>query len=241
MDFNQFPFDKHTCNLQVGVDLPTSEVDIKSLQSENDLLATTISSKLEYSIRFGPLPQENQFSVTHALHKSNGSVQSQTGFQIHLERKMSTYIFNYYLPSGLFVIVSWMSYVIPPDSIPARITLIITTFLVLVNIATTAFSKFPISSEINPIQLWIMACLAFVFSTIIQFALILAYQRKVIRHTFVTRWKIKKQGICMRPMRDDMLGISELKMMILLMKIDGMCLTGSLVLFFAFNVYYWLY
>lgn len=178
--------------------------------------------------------------MTKSLHSSNGSFQSQAGFQIFLERKTSTYIFNYYIPSGLFVIVSWMSYFIPPDSIPARITLIITTFLVLVNIATSAFSKFPISAKINPIQMWILTCLAFVFSTIIQFALILAYQRKVIRHTFVTRWKIKKQGICMRPMRDDMVGISELKMMILLMKIDGMCLSASLVLFFVFNVYYWI-
>ena len=45
---------------------------------------------------------------------------SRSGFKINLRRKVSTFIFNYYIPSGLFVIVSWMSFVIPPDSVPAR-------------------------------------------------------------------------------------------------------------------------
>ena len=33
---------------------------------------------------------------------------STTGFQLLLTRKMSFYIVTYYLPSGLFVVVSWI-------------------------------------------------------------------------------------------------------------------------------------
>ena len=77
---------------------------------------------------------------------------SSAGFRLSFRRKVSTYVFNYYIPSGLIVLVSWMSFVIPPDSVPARITLIITTFLVLINIANSAFSKSPISRSVNPIQ-----------------------------------------------------------------------------------------
>lgn len=70
--------------------------------------------------------------------------------------QVNYYIFNYFIPSGLFVIVSWVSFVIPPDSVPGRIALIITTLLVLVNIANTIFSISPAADAINAIQvrLW---------------------------------------------------------------------------------------
>ena len=29
-----------------------------------------------------------------------------------------SYIITYYLPSGLFVVVSWISFLIPPDIVP---------------------------------------------------------------------------------------------------------------------------
>ena len=35
---------------------------------------------------------------------------SATGFELVLTRKMSFYVVTYYLPSGLFVIVSWIRY-----------------------------------------------------------------------------------------------------------------------------------
>ena len=36
---------------------------------------------------------------------------STTGFQLVLTRKMSFYVVTYYLPSGLFVVVSWIRYI----------------------------------------------------------------------------------------------------------------------------------
>ena len=39
--------------------------------------------------------------------------------------------------AGLFVVVSWISFVVPPDVIPGRMALLITLFLVLVNIFNT--------------------------------------------------------------------------------------------------------
>ena len=31
-----------------------------------------------------------------------------------------SYIITYYLPSGLFVVVSWISFLIPPDIVPGK-------------------------------------------------------------------------------------------------------------------------
>ena len=35
-------------------------------------------------------------------------------------KKVSHYIITCYLPSGMFVIVSWISFLIPPDIVPGR-------------------------------------------------------------------------------------------------------------------------
>jgi hypothetical protein len=36
-------------------------------------------------------------------------------FQLVLARKMSFYVVTYYLPSGLFVVVSWISFLVNPE------------------------------------------------------------------------------------------------------------------------------
>ena len=48
-----------------------------------------------------------------------------------LRRKISYHLLQTYLPSGLFVIVAWLSLFLPPESIPGRITMAMTTLLTL--------------------------------------------------------------------------------------------------------------
>ena len=45
--------------------------------------------------------------------------------------------------SGLFVVVSWISFVVPPEVIPGRMALLVTIFLVLVNIFNTVTTNTP--------------------------------------------------------------------------------------------------
>ena len=52
----------------------------------------------------------------------------------------------------MFVAISWVSFVIPPDSIPGRVTLLITDLLVQVNIANSAFANAPTSDSINYVR-----------------------------------------------------------------------------------------
>ena len=59
---------------------------------------------------------------------------SVTGFQMTMTRRMSHYMITYYLPSSLFVVVSWTSFLIPSEDIQGRMALLVTLFLVLVSI-----------------------------------------------------------------------------------------------------------
>ena len=88
-------------------------------------------------------------------------------FELTLRRKVSHYIITCYLPSGMFVIVSWISFLIPPDIVPGRMTLLITVFLVLVNIFNTITTNIPKAEGLTAIEAWVMVCVLFVFGALV--------------------------------------------------------------------------
>ena len=69
---------------------------------------------------------------------------------------------------GLFVIVSWISFLIPMDVIPGRMGLLVTLFLVLVNIFNTVTTNTPKAEGLTAIEAWMLACILFVFGALIE-------------------------------------------------------------------------
>jgi hypothetical protein len=55
------------------------------------------------------------------------------GMEIKLSRCVSPYLLNVYLPTAIFVVMSWVSFLIPTDVVPARIVLLVTLCLVIIN------------------------------------------------------------------------------------------------------------
>lgn len=53
--------------------------------------------------------------------------------EVVLKRRISYHLMNTFLPSGLFVCVSWLTFLVPADQIPGRMVLTITTLLTLVS------------------------------------------------------------------------------------------------------------
>ena len=68
------------------------------------------------------------------LVRDSATIQGDYVLCVREDSKVSHYIITCYLPSGMFVIVSWISFLVPPDIVPGRMTLLVTVFLVLVNI-----------------------------------------------------------------------------------------------------------
>ena len=76
---------------------------------------------LDYDITINKLREQDRIFVGGSL--GNYSL---AGFEMILRRHVSHYIINYYLPSGLFVVVSWISFLVPADIIPGTIQYTIT-------------------------------------------------------------------------------------------------------------------
>ena len=100
------------------------------------------------------------------------------GVEMKLKRNMMKYLYIYYLPSGLFVVVSWVGFLIPPEVVPGRMAMLITLFLVLINIFNTVTSNSPNVEGMTAIAAWMLACILFVFGALLAYAFILWRKKK---------------------------------------------------------------
>lgn len=164
MRFDKFPLDKQTCMFTLG---SYSYNDAKMVFNTKGAgyTAPKVSNSiaLDYAITITKLKPQDTILEYGAL--GNYSL---AGFEMVLDRYVSTYIITYYLPSGLFVIVSWISFLIPMDVIPGRMALLVTLFLVLVNIFNSVTTNTPKAEGLTAIEAWMLACILFVFGALIE-------------------------------------------------------------------------
>ena len=58
----------------------------------------------------------------------------EVGFKLKMMRVKQPYLLKYYFPCVAIVVVTQISFYIPPDAIPGRIALLVTQFLTLTNL-----------------------------------------------------------------------------------------------------------
>ena len=163
MHFDKFPLDTQSCKFQVGsYSYDDSQMTFTTLRAGYDGKVEN-SIALDYAIEIRNLSPQDSILLFDGL--GNFSL---AGFELVLNRYVSTYIITYYLPSGLFVIVSWISFLIPMDVIPGRMALLVTLFLVLVNIFNNVTTNTPKAEGLTAIEAWMLACILFVFGALIE-------------------------------------------------------------------------
>ena len=69
---------------------------------------------------------------------------SQTGFNLILDRSTTKFFVNIYIPTSLLTIASFIGFLIPVEMVPGRMALLVTIFLMLVNISSTEQNRGPI-------------------------------------------------------------------------------------------------
>ncbi|VDM23791.1 unnamed protein product [Toxocara canis] len=91
---------------------------------------------------------------------------------IELKREFSYYLLQLYIPSFMLVAVSWVSFWLDKDSVPARVTLGVTTLLTMTTQASGVNANLPPVSYTKAIDIWIGVCMAFIFGALLEFALV---------------------------------------------------------------------
>merc|ERR1711974_293136 len=73
-----------------------------------------------------------------------------------LSRKISPYITSYYLPSGLLVCLSWVTFFVPIEAVLGRLSVAMIPLFFLVHLLVSISSSFPKSTDgMNALEIWI--------------------------------------------------------------------------------------
>ena len=93
----------------------------------------------------------------------------------YLHRYLFKHIIQSYLPTTMIVIVSWLSFMIPPESFPGRSGMLVLLVLVIINIMLVIIGQSPVVSGICGLTIWSMLCLFMVIMRQNNFTRIRAY------------------------------------------------------------------
>ncbi len=151
-----------------------------------------------------------------------------TGVEIRLDRHYLKYLYVYYLPSGLFVVVSWASFLIPPEVVPGRMAMLITLFLVLINIFNTVTTNSPNVEGMTAIAAWMIVCILFVFAALAGYAWLLWKKKKSCLKRKRLRKMTEEEGKLRSRRKEEFRS-----------KVDDMFLVVFPLLFTIFNTIYW--
>uniref|UniRef100_A0A182SV33 Neurotransmitter-gated ion-channel transmembrane domain-containing protein n=1 Tax=Anopheles maculatus TaxID=74869 RepID=A0A182SV33_9DIPT len=123
----------------------------------------------------------------------------------NLRRRLGYHLFHTYIPSALIVVMSWISFWIKPEAIPARVTLGVTSLLTLGTLSllsiqhystivrltglrkltipatqnTQSQQSLPPVSYVKAIDVWMSSCSVFVFLSLMEFAVVNNYMGPV--------------------------------------------------------------
>ncbi|KAG7235892.1 hypothetical protein INR49_002090 [Caranx melampygus] len=85
-----------------------------------------------------------------------------------LRRQVGFYMMGVYAPTLLIVVLSWLSFWINPDASAARVPLVLSLSSESMSLA----SELPKVSYVKAIDIWLIACLLFGFSSLVEYAVV---------------------------------------------------------------------
>nr|XP_040571567.1 glycine receptor subunit alpha-2-like isoform X2 [Lepeophtheirus salmonis] len=164
MKFSAYPLDHQECKFHVGSYIHDASQIYFTGTYGHDVANQRAQ---QYEINITALDLEDK------MVKWANRDYSQTGFKIKLNRRRTPVLLQTYLPSGLFVVVSWISFIVPPEVVPGRMALLVTLFLVLVNIFNSVTANAPKSEGLTAVETWVVMCILHVFAVLAEYACIL--------------------------------------------------------------------
>ena len=225
------------CSFYMGSVTKESHVMVFNLKQLTMKQSTVELQGMDINLAYSSALKSVEMNLTFDGYNQFYSV---VGFKLKLERYFMQFILSYYFPSFVFVVVSWASFLIPPDVIPGRMALLITLMLVLVNLYGTIIRTQPPSNSPTLLAIWTFTCIMFVTGALFAYAIILWQKRKSSRNTS------GKNTNAVKPTKKVPAGNSydksEKHENILEMKgkdWDGFCLMVFPSAFMIFNLIYW--
>ncbi|KAI5718821.1 hypothetical protein M8J76_000680 [Diaphorina citri] len=170
MDFSLYPLDVQTCY----VDFSSYKYTVSDMH-----FRWRDDPPLNFPRDSGDIYRLPRYVVSFATEKVNRTIyygegnHSAARMIITLSREIRSHLVESYLPSTLFVIMSWGSFVVMPEIVPGRMVLLVTTLLSLVTMFDTIRNNSPSALELKCIEVWLISCTCFVFLAMLEYFIVL--------------------------------------------------------------------
>ncbi|XP_046363512.2 glycine receptor subunit alpha-2-like [Haliotis rufescens] len=171
MDLVKFPMDKQTC-----------QIDMESYSFTTDDLYFAFSSERP-PVEKGKGADIPDFTITGITHEDCSVTYATGTFTclraiLHLKREIGFYATQTYIPSILIVVLSWASFWIDHEAVPARISVGLLTVLTITTQSSGARAQLPRVPYVKAIDVWMSACLVFVFAAYMEYAVVSVLSRR---------------------------------------------------------------
>ncbi|XP_072125846.1 glycine receptor subunit alpha-4-like [Mobula birostris] len=184
MDLKNFPMDVQTCAMQLeSFGYTMNDLIFQWLEEESVQVAEGLT-----------LPQfilNDEKDLGYCTKSYNTGKFTCIEVKFHLERQMGYYLIQMYIPSLLIVILSWVSFWINMDAVPARVGLGITTVLTMTTQSSGSRASLPKVSYVKAIDIWMAVCLLYVFAALLEYAAVNFVSRQ---HKDFIRLRKKEQS-----------------------------------------------
>nr|VZI03317.1 unnamed protein product [Spirometra erinaceieuropaei] len=180
MYLRNFPMDRQYCDMDIGSYGYTID-QLKFVWDESRPLVFADDMQIS---EFNTPTETFTEDCTVPGTTSTGTYSCLLG-KFQLRRQIGSYLVGTYIPAFLIVIVSWLTFWVNTDAIPARVTLGLLTLISLLTKGASLDSTLPRVSYIKAIDVWLIACLLFVIAAMLEFTLASYWSRRVSQR----RWR----------------------------------------------------
>lgn len=177
MNLKLYPLDKQTCSLKMASYAWKTD-DLIFVWKKGD--PVQIEDKLHL-----PRFSLEKFETAYCNSKTNTGEYSCLTVDLLFKREFSYYLIQIYVPCCMLVIVSWVSFWLDQNAVPARVSLGVTTLLTMATQTSGINASLPPVSYTKAIDVWTGVCLMFVFGAMLEFALVNYASRSDMNHDLI--------------------------------------------------------
>ncbi|KAM5221547.1 gamma-aminobutyric acid receptor subunit theta [Ctenodactylus gundi] len=162
LDLQNFPMDKQLCTLEVeSYGYTVEDIVLSWEDGENAVYMTEKLQIPQFTFLGSTITSKEVYFYTGSY------VRLILKFQV--QREIKTYLVQIYWPTVLTTSISWISFWMNYDSSAARVTIGLTSILILTTIDSHLRDKLPNVSCVKAIDIYILVCLFFVFLSLLEY------------------------------------------------------------------------
>lgn len=163
MDLKYYPLDKQNCTIEMA-SYGYLDDDLKFIWKEKNPVQINQFTLPRFTLE--------TFGTAFCTSRTATGAYSCLRVDLIFKREFSYYLIQIYIPCCMLVIVSWVSFWLDPNAIPARVSLGVTTLLTMATQISGINASLPPVSYTKAIDVWTGVCLTFVFGALLEFALV---------------------------------------------------------------------